>query len=268
MTATGSTPAAPSTIDCAAEPIRIPGSIQPHGVLVVLDPATHTIIQSSANAGAILSRRDGPLAKALVECGDEVASDLEQDLPFDDAVTLRTLSIAGRLWTVTAHRNDRALIVEFEDTEEDSRTLDVLYPRIRRGIAQMQSMRGVEDLAQTVAKEVRALTGFDRALVYRFDADWNGTVIAEDRNDALPSYLDLRFPASDIPAQARELYRLNRLRLIPDADYTPVPIEPADELDLGFSVLRAVSPVHQEYRRNMGTRSSMSISIVEDGQLW
>jgi len=114
------------------------------------------------------------------------------------------------------------------------------------------------------------MTGFDRVLIYRFDEQWNGTVIAEDRNEVLPSYLDLRFPASDIPAQARDLYRRNRQRIIPDANYTPVPIQSRDPapLDLSDSVLRSVSPIHLEYMRNMGTLASMSISILRDGELW
>jgi light-regulated signal transduction histidine kinase (bacteriophytochrome) len=123
-------------------------------------------------------------------------------------------------------------------------------------------------------RQVRALTGFDRAMVLRFDQGWNGTVVAEDRSEELPSYRGLRFPASDISAQARELYRLNRLRLIPDADYVPLPIRPeAGSLtgrpaDLGLSVLRSVSPVHLEYMRNMRTGASMSVSVLREGRLW
>ena len=145
---------------------------------------------------------------------------------------------------------------------------------MRGFLERLQTIASTEELAELAAKEVRRLTGLDRALVYRFDEDWNGTVVAEDRNETLPSYLDLRFPASDIPAQARELYRLNRLRLIADANYEPVPILPALDprthapVDLGFSVLRSVSPVHLEYMRNMGTHASMSISLLRDGKLW
>src|SRR5262249_31778092 len=101
-----------------------------------------------------------------------------------------------------------------------------------------------------------------------------GTVVAEDRNDVLPSYLGHRFPASDVPRQARELYRLNRLRLIADAEYRPVPIHPAADpdtgrpLDLSFASLRSVSPVHVQYMKNMGTAASMSISILREGELW
>jgi len=149
-------------------------------------------------------------------------------------------------------------------------SLDELYPGLRRFVEDLQGAGSVADLCRLAADEVRRITGFDRVLVYRFDPQWNGTVIAESRNEVLPSYLDLRFPASDIPAQARELYRRNRLRIIPDASYRPVPLEPqvVAPLDLGDSVLRSVSPIHLEYMRNMGTMASMSISILREGQLW
>ena len=110
-------------------------------------------------------------------------------------------------------------------------------------------------------------------MVYRFRSDDAGEVIAETHADDVEPYLGLRYPASDIPAQARHLYLVNRLRVIPDAGYTPVPIEPAlhaggAALDLSHHALRSVSPVHVEYLRNMGVGASMSISIVSGGRLW
>ena len=117
------------------------------------------------------------------------------------------------------------------------------------------------------------LTGFNRVLLYRFDELGHGTVICEDNDGTLPSYLDLRFPASDIPQRARDLYVLNTVRIIPDAMYVPSPLHGGrlramGSLDLSMSTLRSVSPIHLEYMRNMGTLSSMSISIVCEGKLW
>src|SRR5262249_19645734 len=131
-----------------------------------------------------------------------------------------------------------------------------------------------EEVAAVAAQQIRQITHFDRILVYKFDDDWNGVVIAEDRNEVLPSYMDLRFPASDIPAQARDLYRLNPSRLISDVAYVPSPLVPdinpktGKPLDMSFAALRSVSPIHREYMRNMGTAASMSISIIRDGELW
>ena len=123
---------------------------------------------------------------------------------------------------------------------------------------------------QQLAEEVRNLTGYDRVKVYRFASDWSGEVIAEARIDSMPSFLGLHFPASDIPVQARELYRLNPERQIPDAAYQPVPLVQAgpDPIDLSAMVLRSVSPVHLEYLHNMQVGASMSISILRSGELW
>ncbi|MBN8928405.1 MAG: GAF domain-containing protein [Rhodospirillales bacterium] len=182
---------------------------------------------------------------------------------------------ASRRYQVLGHRTRQGVILEFEPEDpRDRETLDSLYPRLQRFLQTIDSTSDLRVVSHAAAVEVRRLTGFNRVLIYRFDETWNGTVIAEDGDGVLPSYLDLRFPASDIPAQARELYRLNRLRLIPDADYRPVAIRPSTSpvdgtaLDLSFATLRSVSPVHLEYMRNMETAASMSVSIVIDGQLW
>ena len=130
------------------------------------------------------------------------------------------------------------------------------------------------DVAARAVEAMRSLTGFDRVMVYRFDREWNGEVIAEARTPTLNSFLGLHYPATDIPAQARELYRRNWLRLIPDIAYRPVPIHPrssfADDqpLDLSLATLRSVSPIHVEYLSNMGVSASMSVSILVDGNLW
>ena len=138
----------------------------------------------------------------------------------------------------------------------------------------LQTSRSVLDVADAAARWVRSLSGFDRVMVYRFDADWNGEVIAERKRDDLNTFLGLHYPASDIPAQARELYRRNWLRLIPDIGYASVPLVPpvahdtARPLDLSSSTLRSVSPIHVEYLGNMGVGASMSVSIVINGELW
>jgi two-component system, chemotaxis family, sensor kinase Cph1 len=275
-------PLDPKPIDldqCAAEPIRIPGSIQPHGVLLVIDPTSWRLLQASANSTEILDFTFDP---AGIQGFD--------DLPFADPVLkaeiaawaaseaplyLRTIQSGGGTRQLLCHRTVQGLILELEEAPvSEDETLEALYPRLRRFLDSIEPASDLATLGALAARQIRELTGFDRVLIYRFDADWNGTVIAEDGNGTLPSYLDLRFPASDIPAQARELYRLNRLRLIPDAGYRPVPLMPASNpvdgapLDLSQAALRSVSPIHLEYMRNMGTWASMSISILIDGALW
>jgi two-component system, chemotaxis family, sensor kinase Cph1 len=263
---------------CDREPIHIVGSVQPHGFLLALDLPALRIVQASANApaaapvGATLDRAF-PELDAIVRCY------LDGGNRQDGATSLRTVTLgsgsARQAYEVAAHRVDNLIVLELEEVADPSGDagLDALTPRLRAFVERLHAARSVEDLCQFLAEDIRHLTGFDRALVYRFDRDWHGTVLAEDGNGVLPSYLDLRFPASDIPAQARELYRRNRLRIIPDAGYVPVPIRPAltpagEPLDLSQSVLRSVSPVHVEYMRNMGTMASMSVSILVDGALW
>lgn len=265
---------------CDREPIHIPGSIQPHGILLAVRPSDQVVTYASANiaplfglaSGALLNR---PLPQALPLLAAELGADLAQPSSEEGTRYLRPM----RLETTTGEQTFDAVlsrsgdhsVLELEEIPANAvASLDALYPTLRRFVDQLRTTVTVDDLCRVAAEDIRRLTGFDRVLVYRFDDDWNGTVIAENRNDVLPSYLDLRFPASDIPAQARELYRRNRLRIIPDANYTPVPIESHDStpLDLSDSVLRSVSPVHLQYMRNMGTLASMSISILRDGRLW
>lgn len=263
---------------CAQEPIRIPGSIQPHGLLLRLRGARLELTHASANAGAVLTlpveqALGRPLPEVLAEGGAALLQDLRGPLPDQGIAHLRAVTLAGQAYNAILHRHEGALLLELEEAAPGEQgSLDALYPQLRACVDELQAMPGLEALTKAATAMIRRITGFDRALLYRFDAAWNGTVVAEDRNEALPSYLDLRFPASDIPAQARELYRLNRLRIIPDAAYRPVPLlavaGEAAPLDLTYSVLRSVSPVHLEYMRNMGTPASLSISIVEEGRLW
>jgi light-regulated signal transduction histidine kinase (bacteriophytochrome) len=265
--------------DCAREPIHIPGSIQPYGALFVLSPADLTIEQAGVAPGLPAVAPGRPVNEALPTPDGAMLANLAARVPDRGVVHLGVLRLqhadGERACHAIAHRSDGAIVLELEEavaTEPGS--FEELYPRIRDILENLQAIASVDELAELAVREVRRLTGFDRALVYRFDAEWNGTVIAEDRNEMLPSYLGLRFPASDIPAQARELYRLNRLRLIADANYEPVAIEPAANpatgrpIDLSFAVLRSVSPVHLEYMRNMGTGASMSISLLREGRLW
>lgn len=267
---------------CAQEPIRIPGSIQPHGTLVVMDADSRRIVQASANATTLLAQKNdrdrgesvlGLSLRQLV--GEAAERQITEWLSNPDSGYLRTLSINGERLQVIGHHTAQGVILEFEQPPaSEGETLEAYYPRIGRFMEDVPAYESLAELCTAAAREFRQISGFNRILVYRFDEQWNGEVLAEDGDGVLPSYAGLRFPASDIPAQARELYRLNRLRLIPDANYVPVPIEAAAHphdgkpLDLSFAALRSVSPVHLQYMRNMGTLASMSISVLVDGKLW
>jgi light-regulated signal transduction histidine kinase (bacteriophytochrome) len=264
---------------CDREPIHIPGSIQPHGVLLVVDPTTDEVLQAALGPHAADVLRGEVLGQHLRDVLDPEFAAMAAGLA-DRAVEGQSCHFGvvrknGAAHHLVAHLSQGMLVVEIERMEvAEAGTFDEVQPRIREFLDALQRTVSTEELSVIAAREVRRITGLDRVLVYRFDDDWNGAVIAEDRNEVLPSYLDLRFPASDIPAQARALYQMNRLRLIADARYEPVPLRPVlnprtgQPVDLSFAVLRSVSPVHLEYMRNMGTDASMSISLLREGRLW
>jgi chemotaxis family two-component system sensor kinase Cph1 len=269
---------------CDREPIHIPGSIQPHGVLFALAEPALTVTQVSANVEPILGRHPESLVGRPISdlLGQHVAQQLRALLDSQsldrNPIYLGTLTLAtaDTPFNAIIHRNDGVVIVELEPASSaDAATFQQLYPMVRTFVNRLQAATDVREICRIAADEVRRITGFDRVLVYQFDKDWNGTVVGESRDDIVyGSFMDLRFPASDIPAQARELYRVNRLRLIVDASYRPSPLVPPTNpasgrpLDLTFASLRSVSPVHVEYLHNMGLVASMSISILRDGQLW
>ena len=262
---------------CAREPIHIPGGIQPHGALLVLDPRSFAVRQASANVAEVLGQalEPGSDAQCVLMLDDALRGELQALQPGDHHTILRTVAVGGHTLQLIGHATAQGLVLEFEQPPPDAATasLEALYPQLV-GYLDAPSHADIPALCQTAAARTRSITGFNRVLVYRFDPEWNGEVIAEDNDGVLPVYLGLRFPAGDIPEQARELYRRNRLRLIPTASYTPVPVLPPTSpvdgkpLDLSLAALRSVSPVHLEYMRNMGTAASMSISIVVDGRLW
>lgn len=264
---------------CDAEPIHMPGAIQPCGALLRVDPAALVITHASANLRAYFDcAAEAAIGRALYEVTDpglqtyvlEYAQRGPRSQP-----TGQRMRVAGHDLDVVLHWSGGAIIVELEEIPPAHRLdPDAIEPRLRHFLAGLREAQGLTALFDHLVQEVRALTGYDRVKLYQFDKDWNGEVVAEARTPEISSYKGLHFPASDIPAQARRLYTLNPIRHIFDVDYTPVPLLPAaaaaDErpVDLSFAVLRSVSPIHTQYLANMNVRASMSVSILRDGQLW
>jgi chemotaxis family two-component system sensor kinase Cph1 len=262
--------------NCDREPIHIPGAIQPHGVLLGLDEESLDVVVASSNAAERLGASGPVVGAALDRLLDTGA--LREVLKAPDLRDVNPLKLGGRAggaFDGIAHRSGGLVVLELEpalSTQEVS--FSDFYRQVRRAAARLQRASSLVDMCEMAAIEVRRLAGFDRVMAYRFDRDDHGHVIAEAKRDDLESFLDLHYPASDIPAQARRLYTLNWLRFIVDASYRPSPLAPAvnprtgSPLDLSFAVLRSVSPIHLEYLRNMGVSASMSISLVHDGRLW
>jgi len=274
-----------SAIDnCAREPIQIPGSIQPHGFLLVIDESTMRIVQVSANVetwlGLQTSELIGAALNGVIHQVDRLAAVLKT-LPDDDQnpfhvgeVSFRNGSRAGTPIDMMVHRHDQVLIAEFEPASDMTGAYRNVYPLMRTFVGHMDEAESIDELCKRSVEQIKRITGFGRVKSYRFDEEGNGNVNAEAVDDDYPSYLGLTFPASDIPPQARALYVANRIRVIEDAHYQPSVLVPTDNpltgkpLDLSFAALRSVSPVHLQYMRNMKTIASMSISIVVRGQLW
>lgn len=265
-------------VPCADEPIHMPGSVQPHGFLLGLDPESERVIFASENVEDFL----GIPLKLLL--GATLELFLERELlasvrilrcaidPDGLVSYLGTFPVRGELFSVITHCVGGRRVLEFE-RQDRLVGLETMNAVITNFVGALSTLETEADLCQAITKQIQGLTGFDRVLLYCFDSAGHGTVLAEENNGVLPSYLDLRFPATDIPAQARALYVSNTVRIIPNANYAAVPIrglpgEAPERLDMSLCVLRSVSPVHLEYMRNMGTSSSMSVSIISEGRLW
>lgn len=259
--------------NCTTEPIDLPGSIQPHGILLVISLPHLTITHLSANLAALAGiPADALIGSSSIELiGIEAAHNLAQALRSEAARALNPARISlpnGKPFDLTWHRlNASQVIVELEPLGEDLPAN--LHYQLNIAIGRMRAAETLDALCRTAAEAMRDLNGFDRVMVYRFDSEWHGEVLAEARDESTAPFLGLRFPATDIPAQARALYLRNTLRLIPDVNYQPVALLPAQSaVNLGVAVLRSVSPGHLEYLRNMGVTATMVISILQNERLW
>jgi light-regulated signal transduction histidine kinase (bacteriophytochrome) len=271
--------ARPAPVDlsnCDREPIHTPGAIQPHGMLFVCDARDWTVAHVSANApnpDALLGEPVESVIgrRALIEIRAVLAA------AHDPAVPARLfneeLEAFGRQH-IAAHVSGDYVHIELEAADTDD-ALARFQPlrAAEQMIGRLRQASSLDHFFSKAAQQVRAITGYDRVMIYRFAQDGSGEVIAESHRAGLETFLGLHYPASDIPKQARELYRRNWLRIIPDIGYERVPLTPlrardGREIDLSFTSLRSVSPVHVEYLQNMGVGASMSISILRGDKLW
>ncbi|MEZ2292914.1 ATP-binding protein [Variovorax sp. RCC_210] len=261
---------------CDVEPIRVPGSIQPHGRLLVLQPESLALVAWSENwpDAQLASAQDALHGLSLASLPAVQASHAGGSPVSLGAVRLGARGEIGEVFDAAVHRSDRHLIVEFEPASPTGGNEAPIYSLGRIFLPQLQGADTVPELAALAAREMKRLTGFGRCLVYRFDPEGHGEVLAEEAEPGYDSYVGHHFPAADIPQQARALYLVNHFRLIADANYRPVRLRANDasltaaDIDLSQAQLRSVSPIHLEYMRNMGTLASMSVSIVVDGRLW
>ncbi|MEE7546110.1 GAF domain-containing protein [Xanthomonas sp. Kuri4-1] len=265
---------------CAREPIHIPGRVQPYGALLVIEPSDGRIVQASTSAAELLGV---PLPELLGTRYDEVLALSPEAQPYAvegeaqhvmhaEVEFPRRATAPDVPWAAAWHLYPEQWLVEIEP--RDVRLVDVTLREALPLLRSIERDPGVQEACQRTAKGLRGLIGFDRVMVYRFDEEWNGDVVAEARMPELESYLGLHYPATDIPAQARALYLRNRVRQIADVGYQPSAIEPTLHPRLGVPVdlsdvsLRSVSPVHLEYLANMGVSATLVSSIIVNDALW
>lgn len=267
------------------EPIHLYNRIQPHGILFVLGEPDLQVLQASENTRSILGipERD-ILGKTLEEIFDPVQIDpLKEAIGNNDFDALNPSKLWARIdgdefavFDAIFHRGaDYLLILELEPAiSYENIPFLSFYHLAKTSIDKLEATRSLKDFCNIIVREVRKMTGFDRVMLYKFDEEDNGDVIAEDKIDELEPYLGLRYPASDIPFPARRLLSSNWIRQIPDATAEPIDLFPnvnpitGQSIDLTLSSLRAASPCHLEYLHNMGVGASLTISLIENKRLW
>jgi two-component system, chemotaxis family, sensor kinase Cph1 len=260
--------------DCEREQIHLAGSIQPHGILLAVKEPDNVVIQASANAADFL-KASPIVGRPLREFGGDLPLQILPHLNGPLHVKPMTLRCSfgspERHFDCTIHRpSNGGLIVELEPAGPSSNIALALDGAFNR-ITSSSSLRGLCDETATIFKEI---TGYDRVMVYRFDDEGHGEIFSERRRPDLEAYLGNRYPASDIPQIARKLYERNRVRLLVDVNYTPVPLQPrlsplnGRDLDMSLSCLRSMSPIHQKYLQNMGVGATLVCSLMVSNRLW
>ncbi len=268
--------------DCASEPIHLIPSIQPHAALLVINEARpFRVLQVTENISDVFCVKSESLlgTKLVDSLTIEVVEKLEQIIEktqmqktvFD---YLPSLQSPDEVLLMHAYRSSESVVMEIERLSFSEVIQHIQIHEINEESLFAGPSLEFDHFIRVIPEIVRKLTGFDRVMVYRFDADWNGEVIAESLEKDIDSFLGLHFPAADIPEQARRLYLANPIRGIVDIDAVPIKIVPAinpqtgQPLDMSLSAVRSLSPIHTEYLRNLGVRASMSISLKQNGQLW
>lgn len=268
---------------CAAEPIHQIGSIQPHGILLVIsNDSTRTLKQASTNLNQFLEfTTDIALGRPLAELIGETAALQVEDLikiatnhhtatgvihltQFQQAVTLNAYLYLSDGWFVLELSDDQGLESLAVQLDLEASLTTILNATDTKTSTYFDQIAGL----------VRSLTDYDNVMIYRFDPNWDGEVIAQNKVESATDYLGKYFPASDIPPQARQLYTQNLVRIVANVNAENIPVLPtmvqgrANRLDMTHSSLRSLSPIHMEYLRNMGVAATMTISLLQNGRLW
>jgi light-regulated signal transduction histidine kinase (bacteriophytochrome) len=275
--------------NCERELIHLAASVQPYGLLLVARDVDFVLLQVSGNCDAMLGLpSEHLLGRSLASLGGSCADELSRLLAHGDSLEPTpfqcTLAPAGQALFfegATFRHADGGVILELEPVDSPTVSLPtapIAHALLMQGVSDavqlFSSASSLGTLADAITKSVHDLTGFDRVMVYKFDADGHGKVIAESRDPRLDSLLGHNYPASDIPQRARDLYLRNRVRLLVDVNYQPAPLLPrllpstGEDLDMSLCQLRSMSPLHLQYLKNMGVTATLVVSLVREGRLW
>ena len=269
--------------DCDLEQIQLSGHIQPYGILIGIDELATKIVQVSENIVDFCGVPAIAVIDQTLDCIfpqfqiDIFASfSTQKDLEILNPIQV-TIQIEDReyLFHAVMHRADGLLILELEALSQNSNNDLRIYHEAQSTAASIRKSADFNEMIDLLVRKIREITQYDRVLIYQFDRDNSGDVIAECKEESLESLLGLHYPATDISTIARNLYCLNWVRLIVDINYRPVPILPpqnpitGEPLDLSFSILRSVSKFHVRYLGGMGVCASLCISLItDDDKLW
>lgn len=263
---------------CGSLPLNFINTVQPYGLLLALERDTLCIRQTSENAEFLFAL---PVANVVNQNLSEFIPPAEfqriqnklHHSQLKDRIPLH-FTFAGKKSLAIAHFQKQMILLEIEPQDTDVSDFASVYEEIKYIVALLKEAKNASHLLEIATQEIKKLSGFDKVMIYQFGPDWNGNVVAEQKEENMDSYLGLRFPASDVPKQARDLYLKNPYRWIPEATYVPVKLHPVLNpitftfTDLADCNLRGVAPVHLEYLRNMRVGASMSTPIVKNDQLW
>ncbi|MTI21766.1 GAF domain-containing protein [Fulvivirga sp. RKSG066] len=265
-------------IDCENEPIHIPGQIQSNGHLIGLDNKSLNVLYLSDNFNDILSV-DAILGTSVRELDqalnispaslEDILKASKAGATYENNNPYRIVIGEELYYLIISPSGEDKILLELERIEQSKPEVDTEL-LLGKSVVEIQNNNSINGMMQTLANQIREVIGYDRVMVYRFWEDWHGEVIAEDKRSDLEAYLGLHYPASDIPPQARELYKKNLTRIISNVNDAPVDIlsKSKEPIDLSFAEMRAISPVHIQYLKNMGVTSSFSISLLKNGELW
>ncbi|MGB5942652.1 MAG: ATP-binding protein [Leeuwenhoekiella sp.] len=257
--------------NCDKEPIHLIGKTQGFGALLAVKLGEDKLSYHSTNTSALLNASeenllDHHLADIL---GEGVSARITKFKAIDEPVVFQE-QVQGKEFIFVLHDCGNYRIIEIEPLEEN---VDALGYQMQLSsiFSSFSETKTEQELCHSAVKLIKNFLGYDRVMIYRFDEEYNGEVVAESAEPDLEPFLGLRYPATDIPKQARKLFLTKGVRIITAVEEIPNAIygnAAADTLDLTDSELRASSPIHIEYLKNMGVGASLTAAIKNGNKLW